>query len=376
MLVEKVTIIGVGLLGGSLAASLKRTGCASEITGVDTPDVLTKALEMGIIDKTHQNPEEGVRGADMVVLATPISSILTLIPHLASHFKPGALVTDVGSTKVEIIKAAQKYLPETVCFIGGHPMTGSERSGVTSADSFLFENAVYVLTPLQAHLQKIPIPEDLQESSWPWFTRLCKIIQKIGGRVLVLDPVSHDEIVAAVSHLPYLLSVSLVNLIADLQAKHPNLLQLAAGGFRDLTRVASGSTKMWVDICQSNKSQILPLIDLLIQHLQTLKSLISEENVLSKLERARQVRSTIPYSNKGLLEPLHEVRLVAKDEPGVLATLTRVIAEAGINISDMEILKIREGEGGTIRLAFRLRSDAIQAVELLKHAGFNARLQD
>lgn len=350
-------------MGGSLAASLKRTSCAGEITGVDIPEVLAKALEMGIVDKTCQSPEEGVQGADMVVLATPISSILTLIPRIASHLKPDTLVTDVGSTKVEIIQTARKYLPETVCFIGGHPMTGSERGGVTSADSFLFENAVYVLTPLQ-------------EPPLPWFTILCEIIKRIGGRVLVLDPVSHDEIVAAVSHLPYLLSVSLINLVADLREKYPNLLQLAAGGFRDMTRVASGSTQMWKDICQSNKSQILPLINLLIQNLQTLKSLISEEGILPKLERARQVRSLIPYSNKGLLEPLHEVRLVAKDEPGVLATLTRVIAEAGINISDMEILKIREGEGGTIRLAFRLRSDALRAVELLKQAGFNARLQD
>jgi prephenate dehydrogenase len=216
----------------------------------------------------------------------------------------------------------------------------------------------------------------MQESPSPHFITLCEIVKNIGGRVLILDAVSHDQMVAAVSHLPYLLSVSLANLAADLREKYPDLLQLAAGGFRDMTRVASGSTKMWTDICQTNKSQILPLIDQVIQNLQIFKNLISEDAILSKLERAREMRNTIPSGGKGLLDPLHEVRLIAKDEPGVLATLTRIIAESGINISDMEILKIREGEGGTIRLAFRLRSDAIQAMELLNQAGFNARLRE
>lgn len=363
MLVEKITIVGVGLLGGSLAASLKRTDCAREITGIDGPQVLEKGLEMGLLDKASQSYEEGVRDADMIILATPISSILSIIPQIAPHLKPGALVTDVGSTKVDIVKMAQAYLPEAICFIGGHPMTGSERGGIASADAFLFENAVYVLTPMQ-------------ESPSPHFITLCEIVKKIGGRVLILDAVSHDQMVAAVSHLPYLLSVSLANLAADLREKYPDLLQLAAGGFRDMTRVASGSTKMWTDICQTNKSQILPLIDQVIQNLQIFKNLISEDAILSKLERAREMRNTIPSGGKGLLDPLHEVRLIAKDEPGVLATLTRIIAESGINISDMEILKIREGEGGTIRLAFRLRSDAIQAMELLNQAGFNARLRE
>lgn len=363
MLIEKVTIIGVGLLGGSLAAALKRTNCVGEIIGVDTPEVLENALEMGIIDKTSRSYQEGVKEADMVILATPISSILSIIPEIAQYLKPGTLVTDVGSTKVEIVKAAQTHFPETVCFIGGHPMTGSERGGVTSADSFLFENAVYVLTPLQ-------------DFSSHLFAILCEIIKKIGGRVLVLDPASHDQIVAAVSHLPYLLSVSLINLIADLREKYPDLLQLAAGGFRDMTRVASSSTKMWTDICQSNKSQILPLIDLIIQNLQIFKNLISEDHILPKLERAREIRNTIPYHHKGLLDPLHEIRLVAKDEPGVLATITRTIAEEGININDIEVLKVREGEGGTLRIAFRLRSDALRAVELLTQLGFKVRLRE
>jgi prephenate dehydrogenase len=266
----------------------------------------------------------------------------------------------VGSTKEEICSAAKHLLPD-VYFIGGHPMAGSEKSGPAAADPYLFQNAMHVLTPAGGD----PSPRDRELGGFfeHW----------LGSRALFIDPVRHDRIVAAVSHVPHLLAVALVNSAQEVESAIPGTLGLAAGGFRDMTRIASASYDLWHDILTTNRQSIDPLIDRLISRLNDLKLRLHNGSLRELFESAQKTRTRIPDNAKGIMHRLSEVLVIAKDQPGIIALIAASLAEKKINISDIEVLKVREGEGGTIRLAFDSPAVAQEAVALLRQSGFTAR---
>ena len=215
----RVCIVGVGLIGGSLALSLRRSGAVSCIVGVSRPETLRAAEALGALDEGfgYEELAEAVKGCDIVVLAAPIKRILSLLERLGEFDLPeGLIVTDVGSTKGLIVEAAGKNLPEGVVFIGGHPMAGSEKSGIGAADPFLFQNAIYVLCP-----GKNVSLETAEE--------LGTLLEKTGARVMVMDADTHDRTVAAVSHLPQFVAVALVDFAARRDAEGCHALKLAAG---------------------------------------------------------------------------------------------------------------------------------------------------
>lgn len=363
MTMRRIAILGTGLIGGSLGLAWRQRDPDCHITGLDDPEVLDEAERRGAIDAKAATPEAAAQDADLVVLATPLAPMLRLMEQIAPHLQSGTVVTDVASVKTPVLNQARDVLPETVRFIGGHPMAGSEHQGIAHASSLLFENAAYVLSPLEEH--DTPLPEA--------HPKLIELVEALGARPMILDAERHDRIAATVSHLPQLLAVSLVNTVAQ-DADGPTL-NLAAGGFRDMTRIASSPFPMWRDILIGNQGPILDALSAFLHTLQTTRNRLVEED-LDALEdvfaSAQDVRSDIPKDTKGFLHPLADIFVEVKDKPGVLHELTGLLYDADLNIKDIELLKFREGTGGTFRLSFTDAADADAAVAALTDAEYRA----
>jgi prephenate dehydrogenase len=360
---KTITIYSVGLLGGSLGLALKTSGYKGRIIGLSSPSAIKTALELGCIDEgySYDALADVVKRTDCLFLCSPINAIISTIEKLGTLDLPkGMLITDVGSTKKRIMDAAQKYLPAHVRFIGGHPMAGSEKQGPSAADPYLFQNAIYVLT--QGNLS---LEEDIDGFA-------SFLGQYLGCRHVALAPDVHDTIAATVSHVPHLLAVALVNVADAINKKVPGTLQLAAGGFRDMTRIASAPYSMWHDILFTNKECINPIIDEFIDVLHGMKNQLNDNGLQAEFDAAAHTRSQISSSQKGFLHPLNDVYVVVKDQPGMIALMANACAHAKINIKDIEVLKVRENEAGTIRLAFESSDIAKQAVQLLKGLGITA----
>jgi len=362
---KRIAIIGVGLIGGSFALALKRKGVGEQIIGVDEQFVLEKAIAQEAIDRgyTRNQLEDAISEADLILICTPVHLIVKLLPRITKAAKSGALISDVGSTKREIVRIAGDVLPEDKFFIGGHPMTGAESRGIDSADSYLFENTIYVLTP--SH----PIPNGMRRD-------FGELLETIGAKVILLPPALHDEIAAAVSHLPQLAAVALMNLVGAHQIKSPHFLKMAAGGFRNMTRVASSPYGNWEDIINSNSDKIIEFIDKYIKELQQIKKSLGKPKLEERFLKAAVDRMSIPTDTRGFLKPLYDLGVIVEDKPGVLAKISTTLANENINIKDIEVLKVREEEGGTMRFAFASEKDRERALELLTAVGFECRKRE
>ncbi|NOY58164.1 MAG: prephenate dehydrogenase [Calditrichaeota bacterium] len=355
---KSILIIGVGLIGGSMGLALKRKGFKGTLIGVDSPEVVERALQKNVIDEgfAREDLQKATTEADLIFISTPIVEILELLQVLGNFVRPGTLITDVGSTKRKIVETANIHLPADCDFIGGHPMAGSELRGVQAADPFLFENTTYVLTPSR------PIRESTRKG-------LGELLELVGAKVLLLSPSLHDEIAAAVSHLPQMASVALMNLAARKQEESPHFLKMAAGGFRDMTRIASSPFGIWEHIRETNADMIAQFIDEYINELKKVRELLNTPELAKYFENAARNRLSIPKDTKGFLRPQFEVSVSVQDKPGMLALITQTLAGENINIKDIEVLKIREDEGGTMRLAFSTKEERETAMVLLKEKG-------
>ena len=366
MKTDKIAIIGLGLIGGSLGMALCRHDGKLEVTGYDSSSqVCTEALARNAVHKIASNLEEAIKEAGLVLLAVPVEKIQGVVEESSYYFKTGSVVMDVGSAKGVLARTIPSLLPPGVYYVGGHPMTGAESSGIFAADPFLFQNAVFLLTPTE----NIP-PELVKE--------LYDVIKIVGGIPLLLNPEEHDKMVAVVSHLPHLLAAALVNYASRFNQDYPQTLSLAAGGFRDTTRVAMGSPALWREIFNSNRFSLLQALEGFIGELQgfSRELFTGEMELLEKrLGQAAIVRSEIPFRNKGFLDLSHELVVLLQDRPGAIAEVTLVLAGDAINIKDIEILRVREGEGGTLKLAFEDERQLKKAAGLLREQGFTVRIR-
>jgi prephenate dehydrogenase len=359
-----IVISSVGLLGGSLGLSLKSSGFSGTIIGLSSPANIETAKSLGCIDEGYgyDRLADVIAGADALFICSPILAIIDCIEKLGSMTLPeGLLITDVGSTKQAITAAATAYLPRHVHFIGGHPMAGSEKSGPSVSDPYLFQNAMYVLTAAGGN-------PDATDRAFAAFLE-----RYLGCRHVFLAPDVHDMIAATVSHVPHLLAVALVTLAKRTDDRTPGAMALAAGGFRDLTRIASAPFSMWRDIILTNEKVIGPIVDEYIGILHEIKSLMADKKLGDMFESAARAREQIPANRKGFISALHEILVHAKDQPGVIAVISQSLAMEDINIRDIEVVKVREGEGGTIRLGLESRDHATRAVKILAQNGFSAR---
>ena len=357
----KIVISGLGLMGASLALAFKTKKIEAEIWGYDFPAVCEKAETLNLIDHTVRRWPDECRDADVVFLATPIQIIEKQIRDLNAIVSKATIVTDLGSTKGNVHRLAEK-INFTGTFIGGHPMTGGEKSGLDAADPLLYENAVFILTGVDA--EKRALAE----------TKLFPLLEKLKARLLLLDPYVHDQIMARISHLPQLLAVSLVEMLGAKNAPEKPYFELAAGGFRDLTRIASSNFAIWKDILIRNKENVKEalreLIDLLEHHYNHIEDLSEDFHL------ANYYRSQIPKATKGFLHPLTDVLIYVDDRPGVIARMSNALAKENIDIRDIELLKVREKEGGVFRISFSGREEALRAIKLLEDQGFRAFVSD
>ncbi|MDD8018474.1 MAG: prephenate dehydrogenase [Bacteroidota bacterium] len=352
----KITIIGLGVIGGSLGLAIKQINPRAVITGVGSQARIDAALQREAIDFGSVSVPAAVRDADIIFICTPVYTILSLLPEIAKNIKPRAIITDVGSTKVEITNAAKKIFRSKGIFVGGHPMAGSEGKGIEYADALMFQNATYVLCVDSKNKRKI--------------APLTTLLHGIGARVLFLSAKDHDEVAATISHLPQLLAVGMMLMAGKKNKKNPAFLQLAAGGFRDITRIASSPYEMWKDILASNAGGIRSVLKEFSQRLSTfgndLRSSKTRSNFSRRFADAKSLRDAIPKNSKGFLHPLYDIVVSVDDKPGMLSMITTALFKAKINIKDIELLKIRDGRGGTFRISFDAKRDAEKATIALR----------
>lgn len=277
---ERVTIIGVGLIGGSLGLALKNHGFGGVITGVGRRETMEKARAAGAIDDACQELEPAVRQADLVYLATPISAILDLLPRVRQAAPPHALVTDAGSTKAQIADRGAALFSGNPLFIGGHPLAGSEKRGVANASADLFRGACYVLTPARREHLDAPVARAFR-----------KWLDCFGARVVVMDAELHDEVVAWTSHLPQLVATALASTVLEKVAE--DNLQLAAGGLRDTTRLAESPYSVWRDICLTNTENIEEALNALLQKLEHLRENLRSRALQQEFEAGKHLRDKL-----------------------------------------------------------------------------------
>jgi len=281
---KKITIIGVGLIGGSLGLALKEKHLNFKIVGIDKQEIIEKAIARGAIDEGTVNLEEGIKEADIIIIATPVKTILNILTQINPFLKKGCLVTDTGSTKKQIVQKANKILSKDIFFIGGHPMAGSEECGIESADPYLFHNKTYILTPaLKSNLRALK--------------KVSLLIKMIGAKKLILDPLEHDRIVSAVSHLPQIIAVSLINTIGELalRGNNYNYFKAVGEGFKDMTRIASSPYKMWEDICDTNQENILEIIQEFKNYLEVIEHKLKNNpnSLKEEFQKASKLRETL-----------------------------------------------------------------------------------
>lgn len=322
-------VVGLGLIGGSLALALSRLGF--QVAGTDAdPDVAHKALSRSIISHIGVVPE-----AEITFVATPVSTIVDQVEDALK--KTHGIVTDVGSVKTNVVRSVTDER-----FIAGHPMAGSELDGIDGADASMFEGAVWVLTPTAT------TPDDV-------FAYVAGLVTRIGAEVVALDAATHDDVVAVVSHVPHLTAATLMRIADEYSEEHLALLRLAAGGFRDMTRIASGRPGIWLDICEQNKDSIVhgltALIDGLIEMRDVVKS-GQRDALLSMLTQARRARTNLPV-NAGPIENLSEVRIPIPDRPGAAADVFTLSGELSVNIYDFEVVHSMEGDRGVMVTVIR-----------------------
>ncbi|MDE3206043.1 MAG: prephenate dehydrogenase [Acidobacteriota bacterium] len=322
---NRAQIIGTGLIGGSIGAALRRQGWW--VTGHDLdPARSARAVELGAADRSGLDPD-----ADVVFVAVPAGAVPDAATE-ALHRHPGAVVTDVAGVKSPVVRAVTD--PR---FVGGHPMAGSEQEGVEGSDAEMFEGATWVLTP-EPHTDPVA------------FTTVRSAVTGIGANVVELPARRHDDLVAMVSHVPHLTAATLMNLAADTALEHATLLRLAAGGFRDMTRIAAGEASIWPDVCAENRDGILEVLDRLLDALARVRDLVAgrdRDALLVLLERARHARVNLPAGVASPEEAV-ELRVPVPDRPGVLAEVTTLLGEMGVNIYDLEIAHSAEGERGVL----------------------------
>ncbi|MBR3942277.1 MAG: prephenate dehydrogenase [Clostridia bacterium] len=360
--------IGFGLIGGSIARAIKElvketTTVTAFQYGNKPSRSLTLAAEEGILDTITTNLTD-FSSCDMIFLCAPVQKNIEYLTQLKDIIQPDCLLTDVGSVKGNI-HAEITALGLEHCFIGGHPMTGSEKTGYEHSSVLLLENAYYILTPTSRTR-----PEVLDEYS--------TLVKTMGAIPIVLDPAEHDKITAAISHVPHIIAAQLVNLIQNAGPLEPKMRLLAAGGFKDITRIASSSPEIWENICISNKTSICDMLTRYQDSLEEAKHMILSDktNALYHMfDNAGNYRNSIPTGTKGALMSSFELFVDIKDETGALALLATLLSLHGISIKNIGIIHNREFEQGVLRIEFYDKEAVAKATRVLETNGYHIYLR-
>jgi prephenate dehydrogenase len=338
----RVGFIGLGLIGGSIARALRKFHPDFELLAWSrTASTLEAALAEGVIDIACEENDPRFSTCRYIYLCAPVRTNMSYLPFLREILQPGCILTDVGSIKGEMMDAVEEAGLSS-CFIGGHPMAGSEKTGFSSSADYLLENAYYVITP-SPHVEISAVSD------------FVDLTASLGAIPLVLTAEEHDYVVAGVSHLPHIVASCLVNAIARLDTPQERMKLVAAGGFRDITRIASSSPVMWEQICLSNTKQISGVLDEYIRLLVQAKYLIDNrdgEGLREMFEHSKNYRDSLTDTVSGPTPRQYVLYCDIYDEAGGIATITTLLAMNGINIKNIGIVHNREFEEGVLRIEF------------------------
>jgi prephenate dehydrogenase len=368
-----IGIIGLGFMGGSLAKSFKKKKSVAKITACDKdPRVLQMAMEQKVIDAAAYLPGadqglppsfpavETLYDCDIVFICTPVHVTVPIIQKLRGHLKKGCILTDIGSTKSEIVQRIEELKPEYP-FIGGHPMAGSEKKGFEYSTEILLENAYYLITPSR-------------NSDADSVRILSELLKSIGALVITVDADTHDYITAAISHVPHVIASALVNTVQKNDLPNKLMHTLAAGGFRDITRIASSSPEIWTDISFSNKEQIFKLLRSFEEELKSFREELEKnknDKVYAFFENAKKYRDSFVFRTTGAIQPVFEFSVSVEDRPGIIARIATLLAEENINIKNIGIVHNREGFEGVLRIEFYNPESMERAYTLLRNTGYS-----
>ena len=350
---KHIMIVGLGLIGASLAKCIKSEFPSYCLIGWDNlENTKMIAKKTGIVDEIPDSFKDGAKKADVIILCTPISISIDYLRELSYlQLKDNVLVTDTGSTKQEIMSVARNL---SFDFIGSHPMAGSHKSGVTAADSQLFENAYFIFT------------NDYQV---PRVQELKSLFSGTKAKYVELTSSEHDQITAMLSHLPHIIASGLVNQADDFNQSHPRAKQLAAGGFRDITRIASSDPKMWTDILMSNRLSLISELDEWQCQMNQVKQwLLSSDSVsiYHFFERAKETRDQLPIHQKGTIPAFYDLFVDVPDKPGIIAEITGLLGKENISIINIKILETREDIIGILQISFKNEEDLMTAKQCLE----------
>jgi prephenate dehydrogenase len=348
-----IGVVGLGCIGGSIASALSKTQKYNIIGSDCDDDTLIYAFENNYIQLGHSDLNI-LKGCEVVFVCTPIDTVSRIIGQVYEILGDSAIITDVAGVKGKILD----NLPKGIRFVGGHPMAGSEMGGIKAAKDYMFENAYYVLTPHTTTSQA-----DLD-----YITRLAREMKALP---IAVDAQTHDAAAAKISHLPHMVAYTMVNACIDSDISRT----LAAGGFRDITRIASSPSKMWLDIVNLNKDNLLKQLDSMIEGLKELSEDIKNnraEVLKEKFESARQKRDSIEKGKGNFFS----IRIDVKDVPGIIAKITLLLYKKKINIKNIYIENSREGEGsGALVISFENSRMREIATEVLKKKKFNIKTE-
>lgn len=356
MKLEKIGFIGLGLIGGSIAQKIKINHPDCEIIATARrAETVTEAYEMNLISNKELLPLTAFGECDLIFLCAPVEKNLEYLRELKDIVSDDTIITDVGSTKTQIHKEVIELGLEKQ-FIGGHPMTGSEKTGISNASEYLLENAYYIITPTAVTTSK-----QLDD--------FYSLVKDLGSIPMVLDYEAHDYATASISHLPHMIAYTLVNLVKDIDDEQETMKTIAAGGFRDITRIASSSPVMWESICMTNQEQLVKLMDKYIKSLQELREDIQDsksEVLLDKFQSAKDYRDSLSVRSVKSYNKVHEIFLDLADEAGGIAIIASLLAFKGVSIKNIGIVHNREFEEGVLHIEF-YDEDAVElAVKILE----------
>lgn len=363
--VNKIGIIGLGLIGGSIARALKRSDKGYIIKAWDKDK---KNLEQGMSEKVIDEYTLSIKGhffkCDVIFLCIPVFAMKDILNELLLSISPDCILTDVVSTKSDVVTLINEMKMKNP-FIGGHPLAGSEKSGFLASRANLFENAYYCLTPEENTDKDI-------------LKKLRDIVTDLGAIPIEMTSTEHDRVTAAISHVPHIIAASLVNLIDELDSPDNVMRTISAGGFKDLTRIASASPGLWAGICLSNRERILDTISTFKKRLERFETDLRNKNKES-IEKffisARELRNALS-ERKSIFQKTYAIIVDVDDKPGIIALISSALANKNINIKNIGILNSREAEEGALEIQFESEESRLQGIETLCQLGYQVKQKD
>lgn len=358
---RKVLVIGLGLIGGSIALSCQKAP-NTKVIGYDVSEKTRElAKTLNVVHEVVSDVQKAAEVSDIIIFGTPVNATIEWMERLKSwKLKENAIVTDTGSTKGLIMKKAVELREMGITFIGGHPMAGSHKSGITAAKPYLFENAYYILTPFE--------DEDGNR-----IIALEQVLKYTLAKIVKVNADEHDHMTAVVSHFPHIVAASLVHQLHEENKKYPMTSLLAAGGFRDITRIASSNPEIWRDITLQNRHEIIGQLDEWIGEMQRVKEILisnHHDTIEQYFAQAKEVRDALPIST-GVFYTTFDLYVDIPDYPGIISEITGYLAEENISITNIRVVETREDVFGILVISFQNEKDREKGMNCIRsHTNF------